>query len=281
MSFKLLAIRPLKSCDTRFLKNLKEGKIYQFYNEYTFKQDGDGEVISIENKSSVPENLYDVSSELKVNISAIVGKNGSGKSSLLELFIACINKLSFKLRNAGRLNTEAEIEDINEIHCEAYYEINNEVYCLFIRGDEVLFKNISTNTYVDLGQTILQDFFYSIVVNYSLYAFNSSEAGKYWIQDLFHKNDAYQVPMVLNPYREYGNIDINTENYLVKQRLLSIIISNPDYPISDNLSTEYIQIKEKKYKEYSFFSNDKNIKEYKSITKDDFYTYIERPDLFI
>lgn len=89
MRFKLLAIRPLKNCNTRFLKNLKEGKIYQFYNEYTFKQDTDGEVIDIKkDKSSVPENLYDVSSKLKVNVSALVGKNGSGKSSLLELFYA-------------------------------------------------------------------------------------------------------------------------------------------------------------------------------------------------
>lgn len=121
-----------------------------------------------------------------------------------------------------------------------------------------MLKNISTNIYVDLGQTILQDFFYSIVVNYSLYAFNMLDEGKYWIEKLFHKNDAYQVPMVLNPYREYGNININTENHLVKQRLLSIIISDPNYPISDNLLTEYIEIKEKEYKEYSFLSNDEN-----------------------
>lgn len=281
MSFKLLAIRPLESCNKFFLKNLKPREIYQFYNGYIFNTDGSGEVISIENKSSVPENLYDLNSKLKVNISAIVGKNGSGKSTLVELFIACINKLSFKLKKQKKLNTEAEIEDIEEINCEVYYEIKNEVYCLFIRGDEVLLKNISTNTDVDLGQTILQDFFYSIVVNYSLYAFNSSEAGKYWIQDLFHKNDAYQVPIVLNPYRDFGNIDINTENHLVKQRLLSIIISDPNYPISDNLLTEYIEIKEKEYKEYSFFSNDKNIKEYKNITEDDFYTHIKNPDLFI
>lgn len=61
MRFKFLAIRSLANGDAKFLKNLKEGKIYQFYNGYTFKQDTDGEVISIENKSSVLEKLYDVS----------------------------------------------------------------------------------------------------------------------------------------------------------------------------------------------------------------------------
>jgi len=34
--FKLLAIRPLVGCDRRFLKNLTEGEVYQFYNDYKF-----------------------------------------------------------------------------------------------------------------------------------------------------------------------------------------------------------------------------------------------------
>jgi hypothetical protein len=32
MSFKLLAIRPLDGCNPKFLKNLEENRIYQFYN---------------------------------------------------------------------------------------------------------------------------------------------------------------------------------------------------------------------------------------------------------
>ena len=34
--FKLLAIRPLKGCDTRFRKNLNDGEIYKFYQDYKF-----------------------------------------------------------------------------------------------------------------------------------------------------------------------------------------------------------------------------------------------------
>lgn len=121
---KLLAIRPLKGCDKRFLKNLKEGKIYQFYNEYTFKTDDGGEVFSIENKSSVSENLYDVSPELKVNISAIVGKNGSGKSSLLELFYATCFVIESKegdLENPETIKERLK-KDISSIYKHIYGE---------------------------------------------------------------------------------------------------------------------------------------------------------------
>ncbi|ULT26860.1 hypothetical protein KUH03_08560 [Sphingobacterium sp. E70] len=44
---------------------------------------------------------------------------------------------------------------------------------------------------------------------------------------LFHKNDGYQVPLVLNPMRIEGNINVNREEWLAKSRLLSNIL-DPD-----------------------------------------------------
>lgn len=35
-NFKLIAIRPLVGCDPDFLKNLIEGQVYSFYNDYVF-----------------------------------------------------------------------------------------------------------------------------------------------------------------------------------------------------------------------------------------------------
>lgn len=42
-----------------------------------------------------------------------------------------------------------------------------------------------------------------------------------WIKGVFHKNDGYLAPLVLNPKRTKGNIDINIENHLAKSRLMS------------------------------------------------------------
>jgi len=61
--------------------------------------------------------------------------------------------------------------------------------------------------------------FYAIVINYSFYALNTKELGN-WLRLLFHKNDSYQTPVVINPLRTRGNININRENELVQSRLL-------------------------------------------------------------
>ena len=91
MSFKLIAIRPLEGCNEKFLKNLEENRIYQFYNDYEFILDEKQEkVIEIIHTQTVSENLFGNN----INISAIVGKNGSGKSSLVELLYAFIYYLS-------------------------------------------------------------------------------------------------------------------------------------------------------------------------------------------
>lgn len=79
-------------------------------------------------------------------------------------------------------------------------------------------------------------FFYTLVNNYSIYAYNSfdykeentsfeyeakirkkkyaTDDERSWLNGIFHKNDGYQVPLVLSPYRDKGNININLENEL-------------------------------------------------------------------
>ena len=105
--FKLIAIRSLVGCDRRFLKNLTEGEVYQFYNDYKFltrqgKVVGlDDETIYVNYKSTIPENLYNIKTtggrDIEINISAIVGKNGSGKSAISELFLYCLFLISDNL----------------------------------------------------------------------------------------------------------------------------------------------------------------------------------------
>ena len=62
-AFKLLAIRPLKGCHERFLKNLQAGEIYNFYNDYKFLSAKNKivelheDVISIIHKPKTPGNL--------------------------------------------------------------------------------------------------------------------------------------------------------------------------------------------------------------------------------
>ena len=283
MSFKLLAIRPLKGCSPRFLKNLEEDRIYKFYNDYSFLDENnqeiegsDKKVSKIECNNTVPKKLYE-KSRLNIQISALVGKNGSGKSSLLELLYASCYVIASKkgiLPNIDSINKEIEeiessryftrideilckniekdivnlykgkdfkikinyttekekrrilefkkkqIEDIyKELYVEFFYGIEGKYYSILLSPSHsnIEIYNISNNK-------IVTDFnFYNIVINYSIYGLNENILGD-WVSDLFHKNDGYQTPIVINPYRREGNIDVNSELHLAQTRLITNIL---------------------------------------------------------
>lgn len=321
MSFKLLAIRPLEGCNEKFLKNLEENRIYKFYNEYSF-YNGDKELTGNDNddvneikfEQSVPENLFyqkrEDGTDLPINISAIVGKNGSGKSSLVELlYVAFYNlavsekiidlydfsnlvnglnedlgkynflkledydkvfrnekdykkfkneksKLFYELKKSSFINQSQVMDSLNKwkyffdhfilyfvenLFIEIYFQIDKSYFILKKKEDadikfefyelkEVSLKKIDFN-YLNskiIGRTEKNNFsklFYNLVINYSIYGLNSNEVGD-WVERVFHKNDGYQTPIVINPYREEGNVDINRENELVRDRLIANMLIN-------------------------------------------------------
>lgn len=82
-------------------------------------------------------------------------------------------------------------------------------------------KDLNDNT---PGKPKITDyFFYSIAINYSIYGLNNIISGN-WLEYLFHKNDGYQTPLVINPFRDEGIIDINNEYHLAQTRLLSNLV---------------------------------------------------------
>lgn len=243
MSFKLLAIRPLEGCNPKFLKNLEENRIYKFYSEYEFLDKGDNEIQDFSNyievkkilskeSLSVPKNLFGD----KINVSAIVGKNGSGKSSIVELLYAAIYNLSidFELFNYNKLKRE-------DVFCEIFYckyDIGIKEYdfsIIRLSNEKNISKVINLNSKYKFE--INHDLFYSIVSNYSFYGLNSEFTGK-WIEKLFHKNDGYQVPIVLNPMRTKGVVDVNKEYSLAKDRLLSNVLNNKSIDENPKILTE-------------------------------------------
>lgn len=329
-NFKLIGIRPHKNCGEKFLKVLEPGRLYQFYNDYEFfidrnnvnKFDGvNGDILSFKYNPTVPNDLYKIG-DLNINVSAVVGKNGTGKSTLIELLLYCVYYLGTNLENGkgekvlhqykdhighkiyannekisdyknkksvvnqyvekcllepqksavtGKkklkeafIKKQEELLDlgfsiielennqislkndknaaqeehdsiINSLKCSLFYELDEVIYELKI-DNEINFNSIynkleneeNLNKKRDLkiisvltpkSTELLNSFFYSIVLNYSHHSLNSKHLG-YWINTLFHKNDGYKTPAVINPMREHGKFDINHENYLAKTRLL-------------------------------------------------------------
>jgi len=291
MSFKLIAIRPIIGISLNFLKNLVAGEVYNLCNDYTLHNshgkpaaNGD-DVYTIEYKQTIPKKLYSITringEVTNVNISAVVGKNGAGKSSLMDLLLHSIFVVSNNLElvnpdnfiepesnNTDRNELSRYKQDLKEIErglkVEIYYLINERYYRLTINTGKSRLESASflekeakftkdSISLKDYGE--LNNFFYTIIVNYSFYAYNSNYSG-IWLKSFFHKNDGYQMPIVINPFRNDGNIDVNTETLLTRSRLLSNILSIPSYKkINYKSSIDKIELYFDKSKDYKFLSN--------------------------
>ncbi|MDV3864766.1 hypothetical protein [Elizabethkingia anophelis] len=310
--FKLLAIRPLDGCNEKFLKNLIPNQIYKFYNDYKFyiKEDETlsaikGDITKIKHKRCVPQELYYQGNDdykSKINISAIVGKNGSGKSALIELLVAAVVKISLEIdssfidpKNLYNHSDPQVVEelianyrdsikkDLNNINIEVYFFHNAEsIYTIHNNVSKIrrlklensvlsvldFEKEFSTNTTysvqnnnpIDINNNHLtsyelnffRDFFYNLIINYSHYGYNTLESGE-WLKGVFHKNDSYQLPVVINPFREEGNIDINSEKHLASARFLVNILQEEGLRIiSKNKIVTHISIEIDKGKFYNW-----------------------------
>ena len=226
-----------------------------------------------------------------ITVSAIVGENGAGKSSIIELEMRLINNFSaIVFGEFAKVDGWPHLHFIDGVEGELYYLLGQNVYRLCVTGrdvklycyywqdkeengrivfenpDEIIkgeaapiagepIRSAYSTAYFQSLKNLLPRFFYTVVLNQSTYAYNTNDFAsecndeeyeievrheynknekdeiipystedKCWLSGLFHKNDGYQIPIVLIPYRVEGNYDINVENKLAYERLISIMV---------------------------------------------------------
>ena len=238
--FRLIALRVFSECAENIMRALYPDVTYFFYNDYEDEYDESGNWIGIKKSSdtedplpcdffSIPTNKTNDKKQKqtpKVNISAIVGKNGDGKSSLIELMLRIINNFAFAY---GFKQDQDSLTFANGVAAKLYYEIEGKLYSITCKNEDVTTSFASRTDDKILLKQHQQVLFYTVVSNYSIYAYNAlhlqkevEEGDSCWINGVFHKNDSYQTPLVLNPMRTDGNFEVNREEDLCRQRLMAL-----------------------------------------------------------
>ena len=253
-NFTISAIHILAPCSPKLRKCLKED--WYFFNHRLRFESGLKNIEVVQENPSLA-NFYG----RNIHIGALVGVNGSGKSSLLELEYRIINNLSCILNRGKRRQASETLYYVDGLHAELFYVVENKWGCISCQGNTIKLKLPERDDYIQLEafpthkhpkgtEVLMKDFiewaksglFYTIVTNYSLQAFLANDflrepvylldrkAGPQhkedasWINGLFHKNDGYTTPLVLNPYRDNGIINMVTEHRLTLYRLSSCFI---------------------------------------------------------
>lgn len=233
--------------------------------------------------------LYSHSSnpaEVRVSLSAIIGQNGTGKSTIVDAIIRIINNLAAAIIGEDYVYSSAQhLHYIDNVYAAIAVYIDNKILILTCLGNQLFAKEyeidfdkltqechneqqvkvqeqykptsridiLNGNEPVDELlppqdglRAFLQDWFYTLIGNYSLYAYNyrdfysertrevklsklkinrpedNTPEDEFWLNGVFHKNDGYQTPIVIHPMRNGGYINAAKVNYLGKQNLISL-----------------------------------------------------------
>lgn len=137
-----------------------------------------------------------------------------------------INEVLRQLANAAgniakRIRRAQAKEDLlkKRFNVSLIYENAGDIFEISCNGGNIDYYIFSGKGKVWRGLD-LENFCYTISLNYSHHGLNSQIIGE-WITRLFHKNDAYRTPLVISPMRTNGDYEISKELRLSRERLMT------------------------------------------------------------
>lgn len=276
-NFSIICVHPLASCLDQYRKVLKKDEYYFFNKWYELR---DGKLIK-NNRVEFERSFFSES----ISIQAIVGKNGSGKSSILDLLYRLINNLSYVAVEGMYRGGADRLYFIRNLNAEFFYELDDVLGSVRSENDRVYFKygeeieeeyhfaevpdedeeainhvdnkrrKISIASDIDeRAQDILEHFFYSLILNYSIQSLVPQDYGtelscgddkddnpeNSWLDPIYDKNDGYLVPWGIEPYKGHNMIDLSVQKDLSDSRISVLLIDAQRRSTLERTSIEFI-----------------------------------------
>jgi len=194
------------------------------------------EILTIKPKEHI-ENFFGDN----INITAIVGENGSGKSNILEALVSLFDEKGIPI-------------DADYHMCAIFYDESKKDYyskeincsiCKFITdpmedSEKLVKKSVSFSKYE--SQSFLLHY------NYTLDFLDNNENNIYF-NKMYHKVDNYKVPILLQPDKSDNKINLNIIDYFATRDMFEFVFK-------ENLSVENIEkfFKPEKFKLSFHFS---------------------------